>query len=215
MPISTAKLSDILTSAGFTNDRVKVVGQYETSATKEIPFVLYKDVFVRIRVNDFSFSVKDGNRIITNPFVKSLDIYYSENANTILKLVSVWPNNIPVRAFPSIESQETQWRQVGESVNGIPATLPHVNFVQALRKATGTARAKQIVAYYVLMSSRNPKIDSVPVWVIHAWGMPPLGVFGLTNQIPGLDQRRITQMRTLINADTGDVYFSDTIPQPQ
>jgi hypothetical protein len=81
--------------------------------------------------------------------------------------------------------------------------------------------AKQIIAYYVLDSFVD-LLTGVkgkarpPVWVIHAWGIPPFVPpsppnFQVEKVIPE-DARN--HLRSIICAETGKFYGADTIPQP-
>lgn len=102
---------------------------------------------------------------------------------------------------------------IDQTFVGIPSATPKITLHEALNRAVGTQNAKQIVVYYVLEEFSHNKATVRPVWVVCACGIPPFPPYGGPTESVPEDARN--HLRTIIDAETGENYGSDTIPQPE
>jgi hypothetical protein len=101
---------------------------------------------------------------------------------------------------------------MGEAIMGLPPQPPKVSFRDALKECVEVDAASQIAAFYV---SYRREIESHPrlVWIIYALGLP--GFHG--SKWPNSDRPAsiFHQLRTVIDAETGQRLFFDTLPVPR
>ena len=110
---------------------------------------------------------------------------------------------------PSDSSAEKQLAAAREIIIGFPDANPAISFLEALKKCYGDfLSAREIEADYIQHSHlQSPTRD---VWSIHLYGLPPRPVRP-GSDIP-VEQRN--HMRTVIDANTGQILFSTNLPQP-
>jgi hypothetical protein len=154
-----------------------------------------------------------------NPFVRPLTVYLVPETGQILQAVSDGPPDQPAGSrFPSAEEQEEQMIRINQTFTRVPSEPPRFTLVKAIERAVSAGVAKQIIAYYVEVQHKSTG-EIRPVWMIHAWGIPPFEPIG-TRAIP---RERLLQLvpesarnhlRSEIDAQTGELYGFDTIPQP-
>jgi hypothetical protein len=146
--------------------------------------------------------------------INSLNVFVSCTTGKVISVVSVWPEKVSGRPFPSdIEDHERQLGQIGETFKGLPNGSPKLTLADTFGKVMGASQAKQIVAYLVIDAwSTVPQAEPRPVWVVHAWGIPPFMPRGGPPESVPEDARN--HLRTEIDAETGESHGSNTIPQP-
>lgn len=221
-PMTNAELVGKIDAKTAVNRARKICGivdasEIETSVVaspeKILPFVTPEESVWRIRLEGIKFVLTDGGTPNVSSHVKSLDVFLSSKTGQVMAARSVWPEKIAGTRFPSIEDQERQMKRIDQTFTGLPDAAPKLTLADALQQADAVSQAKQIIAYYVLEAYSEPKVGPRPVWVIHAWGIPPfLPKGGSPDNVPE-DARN--HLRTIINAETGKSYGSDTIPQPR
>jgi len=188
-------------------DMVKVKGRL-------VPFIgpgVERAVW-RVRIDNVKIEGPDGNRTMTNPYIRRLTVFLSPDKGQVMKVVSNRAEHCRAKPFPSVESEERQMKQIQQVFTGVPEGKPGITLMQAIPKAVGWGTATRIIAYYVLEEYGTPKTKPRPVWVIHARGMPPFPTHGPSSDKVPVDSRN--HMRTVMDADTGEFRGADTIPQP-
>ena len=110
---------------------------------------------------------------------------------------------------PSAGSAERQLASSREEIMGFPDVYPTISFLEALKKCHGDyLSAREIEAEYIQHSHLQRPMRNV--WNIHLYGLPPRPVRP-GSDIP-VEQRN--HMRTVIDANTGEVLFATNHPQP-
>lgn len=210
-------IENSLNSLGLLADQIGITASQVTLSDQILPCIkssMTKNAW-RITFENVSIKVKDGNRTVTNPYIKSLTVYLSSETGQVMKVVSPPQGDPTVKSFPSPQVQEQQMRCIFQVFVGLPKAAPKVTFMEALQQAEGgVANAKQIIAYYVIEKRTDPRIEERAVWTIHLWGIPPLQLPAPISETPGKEVwvEPINHLRSIIDAETGQWYGSDNIP---
>jgi hypothetical protein len=176
-----------------------------------VPFQLPAGKIWKVRLEHVGF--RKGSRDTDgtlNPFIRSVDVILSATGQPI-EIISVLPTGVNVPEFPDPDDYKQQLLNVGESYGDVPRQEPTISLSDAFSKSMGTGSAKQIIVYYLNVTTVRWKIPRAS-WIIHAWGMEPFAASRFGDTVPE-DARN--HLRTILDANTGEVYGSDTIPQPE
>ena len=138
-------------------------------------------------------------------YPKNVVVFIDSSSGQLLEIRAtaegLGAEDLPAEA--TAEEAERQLRgMASEFYSGFPADPPSMTFVDALNKkiAGSILRAKLIVAQYLLYSRDNASWK--PAWVIHLHG------------IPAYARDYVTQMRTVIDAQTGKSITAANVPHP-
>jgi hypothetical protein len=177
----------------------------------------------RVHLENAPLKFRWNGTLRTNPFVKSLDMDFSERTGQLVRLKTDWPDDLPGSRFPTMESYEQQTPGLEPVFVGLPEDPPRSYLVDALGNGLANVwNAKQVVVFYVMgaFPASRPEVLAKPLWVVHVAGIPHLSI----RMPPGLSpeqrqalkeaQERLTYKRTLIDAETGVCIRSDGIPEP-
>jgi hypothetical protein len=120
-----------------------------------------------------------------------------------------------MRPEPSAASAEKQLKDAGETYHGLPRNPPRLSLLDALdavldRGIGSPLLAKEIYGVLVLHSKTDS--PAKPVWAITLRGIPPLNPHGQSAEAVPIWQRN--HIRNVVDAETGQVLFATTIPQP-
>ena len=168
----------------------------------------------QVQAHDVTIEANGG----VNPYITSMTILLSPETGQVMKIKTAWPKELaPITPAPPVEIHATQMMAAGgQRFSGLPKDPPAVSFASALELAYGGAtNAKEIIAYYVLYSSRTGQITDRPVWVVQLRGLPPF-----MPRVPrGADPASIPEdarnhLPTIIDAQTGEFITANTVPQP-
>ena len=214
-------IQHVLGTLGLPKDQVSVTASQIALPDQVLPGIRSEKTKNPWCVNleNISIKIKDKDRMVTNPYIKSLTVFLSSETGQIMKVISPAPQgDSSIKPFPSLESYERQLLRHSEVFSGLPITTPKVTFMEALQQAIGGAHnAKQIIGYYVLRKRTEsfPDADEKAVWVIHLWGIPPWPARGGPGGKPGtVPVAARNHLRSIIDAETGQFWGADTIPQP-
>lgn len=169
-----------------------------------------------LAITNFTWVCRLHGETITNHFIRTLKMLVDEKSGQLVWLESEWPAGVPGTRFPALDVYERQLSFPGQKIVGIPTEAPKVSLQEAMQYAMGFATAKQVIVYYVLESYPDRSIKPRPVWIIHVWGCAPVTL----SVPPGEVKMHISEdarnhFRTIVDAQTGEYYGSDSIPQPQ
>lgn len=194
-------------------DKNKLVADEIQVPGRLIPFVGPDGQKVwRVDADPIAISVQRGGRVVKNPDIAFARVLVSPDSEQVLQIVCQRGSGQPFSAtFPSATSYERQMNRVRQVFTGLPNQPPKVTFAEALQRAEGVQNAKEIVAYYVTSKYLDFEESHRPVWVIHAWGIPPMKL----PAPPGAPSTTLTHIRTIIDAETGEPQLFDSIPQPE
>jgi hypothetical protein len=169
----------------------------------------------KVVIAGWMLDLKSGGPDEHDRFARTFDVFIDPIDGKLLKAVSRWPEGVPpIAPQPSAQSAEEQMpRSDDERYHGFPDPPPLIDLVHALDivQRDGSSSpylAKQIIAHYVMESTRGGKPR--PVWAITHWGIPPFEA-----SYPGVPVDARNHMRTVVNAETGKCLFSTTTPQPE
>jgi hypothetical protein len=151
------------------------------------------------------------------PNLKDLDVWINPYTNLVHKAISKWPENIkPIAPYPDIIDEEGQIRKVGEQFLSLPDQDPKYDMYYALKiieefgPVTPQA-AKQYMAY--LVTHRTVRYQKKTVWIIQTRGIIPF-IHGYQGEGGYVSEEARNHIRHVIDAETGEWLFSDTVPQP-
>jgi hypothetical protein len=166
-------------------------------------------------IADWKLELKSAAPGEHDQFARVFDVFLDPRDGKLLKAVSRWPENVPpIAPQPSARSAEEQMpRSDDERYHGFPDPPPLIDLLHALDivQRDGSPSpylAKQIIAHYVMESTRGGKPRAV--WAITLWGTPPF-----ESSYPGVPVDARNHMRSVVNAETGKCLFSTTTPQPE
>jgi len=159
--------------------------------------------------------IRPTGSTIENAAIRDLLVTICPGTGHVMKIQG--PATAVIPPGPSVADEQTQMAEVGESLTGFPEKAPKVTFAQALNQAMGNAaNARGITAYYARHTVAGAYRDR-PVWVIQLRGIPPIPPFGVPPGVPKdslPDEKFLNHTRTIIDAQTGEMMISDSIPQP-
>jgi len=174
-----------------------------------------------VEIKDLS-SVRADPQAGRIPHISSFLITFHPEKMQIVKVISPWPKNEhEIDPFPSIEEEEIQMENIGERFTSFPQDKHEITLMKSIKvidvNYSGiTAHTKQIIAYYAI--HQTTQYEKRPVWIIQTRGIPP---FKPTIP-PGekiedaelVPENARNHLRHIIDAQSGDLLYSDTIPQP-
>jgi hypothetical protein len=174
----------------------------------------------KVRIGNVAWVIRsEAGNMLTNRHIRSLDVLFEKRTGLPVKVESEWPKGVAGTRFPSHAVYEKQLKPIGQEITGIPTVPPKVPLEDAMRYAMGFVTAKQIIVYYVLESYPERGIAPRAVWMIHVWGCAPVPL----SAPPSVPQEMLDQihpdalnhLRTIVDAQTGEYYRTDSIPQPE
>lgn len=190
------------------------VARPETLADGGVPFlaaVLKGQSVWRIEFADLS-SLAANLRLGRLPYVRHLSVWLAPTGH-VLKVLSPWPEGIPpIAPIPSLAAEEYQTAGVGERYTGLPEGGPAISLFRALKviEVSGpgaSARAKQIVAYYLKRETR--RFAERTCWIVQVRGIPPFEAAS-----PGVPEDARNHFRHVVDAKTAEWLDASTVPQP-
>lgn len=172
-PATRALVKHALESIGLDRSNV-VVDQTELKSVDHfLPFAPGRDTILRIHVKNFKITQKgDDGKSYANPYIHSLNLFYSENAGQVVEILSDLPHGVKVWPFPSVREQEKALKTQSETYAWAPLATPRVKLMKAFDAAIRITQAKQILVYYTLCSENYSKTKNLPVWEIYQRGLP-------------------------------------------
>ena len=170
----------------------------------------------KLKLNGLNI-IKSRSGIPRFPNIKSLTTVVNPNTDNIFKLETDWPEEIPhIAPFPDAIEEERQLRMAGEEFVSLPDFVPTIDFYNALKTLDihgpiSPGSAKQVMAYNVI--HKTEEYSDRPVWIVQTRGIVPIrhGYQGRGGYVPE-DARN--HMRHIIDAESGQWLYSDTLPQP-
>jgi hypothetical protein len=205
-----ALVKHALECIGLDRANVIVDGTELKPADHFLPFASGRDAILRIHVKNFKLTQKDGKYVITNPYIHSLNIFYSENAGQVVEIVSAWPRGVKVIPFSSVKDQEKSLKADGRSFSWASLAVPRVKPMKALQAPDRISDAEQIIVYYTLFSDRFTW--KRPAWIIVQRGLPETPVVpppGTSLKMPE-EFPRDEDWLGMVDARTGKEWFDGT-----
>lgn len=171
----------------------------------------------RVEFEDISLTLKSAVSSFQDPYRRSFIVLIQEETGILWSVKSVSDKkDIDLKPEPSAAVAEEQLGPEGEIYVGLAAANPGISFLNALdvilkRGNSSPFLAKEFYAVYVLESIHGA--TPLPVWSITLRGIPPIPVterYG--NTIPVWQRNR---MRSVVDANSGKLFFSTNSPQPK
>ena len=195
-----------------------VVDQVELKSEDHfLPFGPKRDTILRIHVRNFKVVEKERGKLFANPYIHSLNLFYSEDIGQVVKIVSDLPRGVKVEKFPPALEQEKALKAQGQRYVWSPLPSPRVKLGKALESAMRVSDAKQILVYYTRSWGSFYGKQMVPVWEIYMRGLPATPDMG--NAPPGPTEKELKEQLAdeddwvvPINATTGEgIGFSTSL----
>ncbi|HWB61523.1 MAG TPA: hypothetical protein VG733_18720 [Chthoniobacteraceae bacterium] len=169
-----------------------------------LPFAPGRDTILRIHVKNFQITQKYGNETDTNPYIHSLNIYYSENAGQVVEILSDLPRGVKLDdPFPPVREQEKALKYQGQSYAWTQLAAPQTKLMKAFDAAIRIMAAKQILVYYTLGSENHSKTKNQPIWEIYQRGLPSSPMIGGMQSKVDISSLPQDNYTTTVNAITG------------
>lgn len=171
-----------------------------------------------IDVAGAALEIDSKNRARVESIPLKLTILMDHDSGQIIKIRAVPEKGSTPRHSPkaSIASAERQMQETGEIYTGFPEERALVNFCDALGNiymsgfGGNPVEASEIEAVYVMQS--HLRKEPRAVWAITLHGIPPIPTFGGNGDSVPISQR--DHLRNIVDAKTGEVLRSTTVPQP-
>jgi hypothetical protein len=191
---------------GMKEARVAQIQPSEVS----VPFDIPPGALWRVRMDAIDLAWKDQFGQHSNPYVKSLDVILSSYGHPI-EIMSQTPASYQVPPFPNASNYKSQLEaRINETYTDKTNADPRISVSMAIEKSMGSDIAKQIIIYCVDITTTQWKSPRT-AWVVHAWDVPAWMPIGTPPGyvVPKDDWERL---RTIVDANTGEVEGSDTFP---
>lgn len=171
---------------------------------------------VNVKEAALEMGSKNGERI--KCYTSNITILFDHESGIIIKINAILDKERSLQRSSkgSIASAERQMREVSEIYTGVPEEKPLVGFGDVLRNiyvsgfGGNPVEASEIEAVYVMQS--HLRKEPRAVWAITLHGIPPFSTFGGNDNSVPISQRN--HLRTIVDAKTGEVLRSTTVPQP-
>ena len=197
----------VLSVLGLKGNSARIVNRELIPPEQLIPQIRPAGSVWKLSIENAQLLIPCAGVYLTNPFVRSLNVFFSPTLHQILKVESVSVENSSAVPFPSVEIYERQLKQISQNYLRVPEHSPSLTFSAAVARACGSYFARAITAYYVVEQFTNPPMPARAVWIVHALDISPISE--LAEHAP-ISAR---QMRSSLDAETGEWYYTDTLPQ--
>lgn len=214
----TPNAARALSLLGIQRESNMVVSSGEETKAKVIPFIPSIGI-ERVRIENVNWVSTRTKETLTNRFVRTIDVLFDKKTGQPVRIESLWPDNVSGTRFPPLGSYEAQLKLKGQEIVGIPLAPPKVPLHDAMRHVMGFVTAKQIIVFLAMEADPPIRKQPRPVWIIHAWGCAPVPLAGTPNAPQSISNEvsedALNHLRTIVDAETGEYYGTDSIPQPE
>ena len=169
---------------------------------------VYRVVFKNIELAEAS-----GNDEAFNSFIQTLVAFVSIETGRVVKVSSAWPVKCDrIADVPTCAEEE---RQLGDSERYVKLAEkpPRTTLVKAITESRPWSQnVMQIHAYHVLHTCNGHK--NRPVWIVQIRGVEAIPTRARIDPNREMPDDAFNHLRNVIDSDTGEWLWADTIPQP-